>query len=64
MPNYLVNLSSGQMKGLHDLSLSTGRPMAHFVRQGIDMVLDSVTSCGIVMSGVITSGSVIVMVGR
>ncbi len=63
MSRFILNVTSGQLEGLRGLSESTGTPIAHFVRQAIDQFLNSGMHCGVVISGQVASGSVLVMRG-
>lgn len=61
MPKYLLTLSEEMMRGLRERSEETGVPMAHHVRQGIELVLSGRSPCTLTCDGVTLSGYVAVV---
>ncbi len=61
MPNYLVNLTSGQLQALRELSAATNVPMSCYVRQGIDLVLSGRVPVDFAISGTVVSGTALVI---
>ena len=61
MGKFLFNLPDDKLNELRKLSLDTNVAISDYLRQAVDIVLSSKISCGLVMSGSVCSGFVIVM---
>ena len=63
MPRYLFHIHDDRLQELRDLSSATGITVSQLLRQAVDQMLDNRTSCSIVVSGQMASGSVLVLRG-
>lgn len=63
MSRFIFTLHEEKLKALRRLSQDTGIPISHYLRQAIDSILDNKIPCGLVMSGSVASGYVMIMRG-
>ena len=61
MPKLIFNLSASQLETLRDASASLGVPMAECLRTAIERMAWQGEPCGLVMSGSIASGRMVLV---
>lgn len=64
MVKFLFNLPTEQLDDLRRFSQDTGSPVAECIRQGINLLLQSQVPCGVIVSGAIASGFIVLVRGK